>query len=97
MKTEQLINLCTAHIRHYQNMLSSESKNIRRDECQSYLDIWLDTKASLIKNVPIRNDGKLEIIDAIYSGEYDDFFDLEFINKITDGNWTWVFPGDINE
>ncbi len=87
LSKEQIEKLAVAHIRHYKNLIYSPSKFVNGGECHKYAEIWQRVLESINEDLPIGEQGKREIYDAVFSGDY------EYITgKLLDGDTKVEYP-----
>lgn len=74
---DQIKRLAGAHINHFENLLSGRSRfQINRAECEAYLGLW--TSIYHADSAFLNARQKQEITAAVYSGDYDHIFALDF-------------------
>lgn len=75
--SDQIQALASAHIRHFENLLSGQTRfQINASECNAYLTLWQSIKREEPGLLNARQ--KREIAEAIFSGDYDHIMAIDY-------------------
>ncbi len=80
---ESIAKIAEAHKHRFENLLASGARNVRVAECKHYLAVWLIVAAHNRDGVPLEDEGRNELVEALCCGDYDSMLTLEEIAKVT--------------
>jgi len=77
-----IAKIAEAHKRRFENLLASGGHNVRVGECKHYLAVWAVVAAHNRDGVPLEDEGRNELVEALYSGDYDKMLTPEELAKV---------------
>lgn len=82
LSKETIAKIAESHKRRFENLLASESRNVRRGECEHYLAVWSLVAAHNGDGVPLEPEGRNELCEALFCGDYDPMLTPEELDKV---------------
>lgn len=82
LSKETIAKIAEAHKHRFENLLSSGGRNVRIGECEHYLAIWSVVAAHNRDGVPLEDEGRNELVEAICCGDYDHMLTPEELQKV---------------
>ena len=87
---DTIATIAESHKRRFENLLMHSGRNVRRGECEHYLTVWSLVAAHNRDGVPLEDEGRNELVEALCCGDYDKMLTAEELAKVeawrTDGS-----------